>query len=349
MKILHLIDSLGYGGAETLMMNYIPQMQDHDHVISTLSGINLFPQVAGRFKYYNLDGSPTKDLFPIIYKLKKIISKEQIDIVHSHSYWTNIISRLVTPKNKKLINHYHFADFDTRLHNYKVKMQLKIDQTITHCNLQRIAVSEYVYSILKKHFHKSKNNCLPNFVNSEISKDLKLFNYSKSTPLKIIAVGNIKQEKGYDILISAFEKLKDYPIEMDVFGEGGDFQMYVDELNKRGITALRFCGRQKSTPELLHQYNLYCSSSTSETFGIALMEAVSAGLPALVSDIPAFREVAPKSTRFFKMGDSDDFVSQVIDIYKNGINTIEHEYKYVLDKYSKSSFLEHLREIYQYE
>ena len=347
MKILHLIDSLGYGGAETLMMNYVPALHDHDHVIATFSDINFLQETANRFSYYNLEGNAIRNLFPMVSKLKKIIIKEEVDIVHSHSYWTNIISRLATPKTKKLINHYHFADFDTLLDNYKVRLQLKIDKIINHRNLNRVAVSEYVYNILKKHFFKAKINCLPNFVNSEINNDFKLCPYSKGDPLKIIAVGNLKQEKGYDILISAFEKLKPFPIQMDIFGEGDKLQMYIDELSKRNITALRFCGRQKSTPDLLRQYNLYCSSSTSETFGIALMEAVSAGLPALISDIPAFREVAPNSARFFRKGDSDDFVRQVIDIYKNGITSKEQEYRYVLDKYSQPVFLENLRQIYE--
>jgi glycosyltransferase involved in cell wall biosynthesis len=347
MKILHFIDSLGYGGAETLLTSYVPELKEHDHIIVTFSGTNFYQEITNRHTCYNLEGSPVRNLYKVVRKLKKIIAKENVDIVHSHSYWTNIISRLATPKKKKLINHYHFADFDTLLDNYKVRLQLKIDKMINHRNLYRVAVSEYVLGILQTHFPKGKNSCLPNFVNSEINSGFKLSTYSKGTPLKIVAVGNIIHEKGYDLLIPAFEKLKQYPIHMDIFGEGDSLQAYINELNKRDISTLKFCGKQKSTPTLLQQYNLYCSCSTSETFGIALIEAVAAGLPVLISDIPAFKEVAPNSARFFKKADSDDFLSQVVDIYQNGIDTIEDEYKYVLQKYSKPVFLESLRKLYQ--
>lgn len=347
MNILHFIDSLGYGGAETLLTNYVPELKEHNHIIVTFSDTNFFQDSTKQFTCYNLDGNPVKNLFKLISKVKKIIAKENIDIVHSHSYWTNIISRLATPKKKKLINHYHFADFDTMLSNYKVRLQLIIDKTIRHRNLHRIAVSEYVYGILKQHFPKGKNSCLPNFVNTATSNELKLYPYTKGTPLKIIAVGNIIHEKGYDVLLPVFQKLKQYPIKMDVFGEGKDLQTYINEVNKRDITALRFCGKQKSTPALLQQYNLYCSCSTSETFGIALIEAVAAGLPVLVSDIPAFKEIAPASAYFFKKTDSEDFLARVLNIYQNGINPVEAEYNYVLQKYSKPVFLESLRSIYQ--
>lgn len=348
MKILHFIDSLGYGGAETLLMSYVPALDDHDHVIVTFSDTNFFHQVTNKFTYYNLaTNNPLRNLFPAVSKLKRIIAKEGVNIVHTHSYWTNIISRLATPKTKKLINHYHFADFDTLLGNYKVRLQLIIDKIIGHHNLNRVAVSEYVYNILQKNFYKGRNTCLPNFVNSEENKILKPRTYSKRTPLKILAVGNLKQEKGYDLLILAFEKLKSFPIQMDVFGEGDDLERYNNELKERQITALKFRGRVKSTPALLRQYSLYCSCSTSETFGLALIEAIAAGLPVLISDIPAFREVAPDSALFFKKSDSDDFVYQVLSIYKNGIDLKEDEYKYVLKKYSLVPFLKKLRKLYQ--
>ncbi|MFD2919399.1 glycosyltransferase [Terrimonas rubra] len=348
MKILHFIDSLGYGGAETLLTNYIPELKEHDHVIVTFSDTNFYREITNQYACYNLDGNPVKNLFKIVSRLKKIIAKENIDIVHSHSYWTNIISRLATPKRKKLINHYHFADFDTMLSNYKVRLQLIIDKTIGHRNLRRVAVSDYVYGILKQHFPKGQNSCLPNFVNTPANSELKLYPYTKGTPLKIVAVGNIIHEKGYDVLLPAFEKLKQYPIKMDVFGEGDSMEIYINELHRRGITALKFCGKQKSTPALLQQYDLYCSCSTSETFGIALIEAVAAGLPVLISDIPAFKEIAPDSAYFFKKADSDDFFNKVTDIYQNGITAVASEYKYLLQKYSKPVFLEGLRDIYQH-
>lgn len=348
MKILHLIDSLGYGGAETLLMNYIPALDDHDHVIVTFSDTNFFKQVTDKFTYYNLKtNNPIRNLLPAVSKLKKIIARENVNIVHSHSYWTNIISRLATPKTKKLINHYHFADFDTLLGSYKVRLQLMIDKIISHRHLNRVAVSEYVYNILQRHFYKGENSCLPNFVNSQANKSIKPRIYSKRTPLKIIAVGNLKQEKGYDLLIEAFERLKKHPIQMDVYGDGDNLETYVNELNKKGIKALRFRGKKKSTPELLQQYDLYCSCSTSETFGIALIEAVSAGLPILVSDIPAFKEVAPESAIFFKKADTDDFVYKLLAIYQNGVVTKEESYKFVLKKYSPAMFLKNLRKIYQ--
>lgn len=50
--------------------------------------------------------------------------------------------------------------------------------------------------------------------------------------------------------------------------------------------------------------------SRLETCGLALLEGMRAGVPAVASDIPAHREVAPDA-RFFASGDADDLVRQV--------------------------------------
>jgi glycosyltransferase involved in cell wall biosynthesis len=53
-----------------------------------------------------------------------------------------------------------------------------------------------------------------------------------------------------------------------------------------------FLGRRSNIPELLGQADLFAFSTTAaEGFGIALIEAMAAGLPVVASDVPACREV----------------------------------------------------------
>ena len=53
-----------------------------------------------------------------------------------------------------------------------------------------------------------------------------------------------------------------------------------------------FWGRRADIPELLGQMDVYAFSTTQgEGFGIALIEAMAAGLPVVASDVPACREV----------------------------------------------------------
>ena len=53
-----------------------------------------------------------------------------------------------------------------------------------------------------------------------------------------------------------------------------------------------FWGQRSDVPELLGQMDVFAFSTTrDEGFGIALIEAMAAGLPVVASDVPACREV----------------------------------------------------------
>ena len=163
MRILHLIDSLNYGGAETLLMSYVPLLDDHEHVVVTLRGPNSFKK--GNYEYIELNINPPGVILKALFAIRKIISEKKIDIVHSHSYWTNIISRLATPGKIKLINHYHFADYDTMKHKKSVKRMILIDKILNRKALVRVAVSDYLGKVLKETFPNSKISVIPNFIN----------------------------------------------------------------------------------------------------------------------------------------------------------------------------------------
>tara|TARA_B110000259_G_scaffold180916_1_gene222223 strand:- start:331 stop:828 length:498 start_codon:yes stop_codon:yes gene_type:complete len=58
------------------------------------------------------------------------------------------------------------------------------------------------------------------------------------------------------------------------------------------------------------------SASKDEGFGIPLVEAMSQGLPVIVSDIPIFQEVAGNAGVFFNNSKSEEFVAAVVKLSK---------------------------------
>src|SRR5689334_12897848 len=295
MRILHFIESLNYGGAETLLMSYIPLLKNDEHFVITLKGPNVYERF--NYEYINLDKKPVWGVLSASRALRKIIRDKKIDIVHSHSYWTNIISRLATGKKPKLINNYHFADYETMKHKPAVKKMIFLDRITGRKTLIRVGVSQYVATILTNTFPGGNIRLIPNFVQCKRTDEIRSFN--KERELRIVAVGNCNLEKNYALMLQAFVALKDEPVSLDIFGGGDRLNFYRDEVKKMGLTKVRFCGIVPNAREHLVNYDLFLSASISETFGIAVLEAMCAGLPLLISNIPAFNEIAPKGTLFF--------------------------------------------------
>lgn len=343
MRILHFIDALDYGGAETLLMSYIPLLGEHEHTVVVLNGPNVYNKAG--YEYIELNQKPVKGLMAARKALRKIIREKKIDIVHSHSFWTNIISRLATPKKIKLFNHYHFADYETMRQKKSVKRMILLDRMIRHKRLVRIAVSDYVARMLGKNFGSAEVKVLPNFIACDSATQVE--NFHAANGLRIVAVGNCNLEKNYDYLLRVFNALKEYPVTIDVMGGGPLLDFYRNEVERLGLKKVEFCGMQSAVRAKLPHYHLFLSTSFSESFGMVVLEAVCSGLPLIISDIPAFKEIAPAGTCFFDPKNENDLVKKIIQFLDAPNEINDDEYKRTLQKYSAGNFLVELRSLYK--
>src|SRR5688572_26564472 len=109
--IVHIIDDLGRGGAETLLVDLLKDLGDHyDIVLVTLTDQCEFDPAEIRCRYrYSLDYTSKLGLFNAIAKLRKIIRKHNPVLVRSQLYWSTIIARLACPKKIPLIFSVHLT------------------------------------------------------------------------------------------------------------------------------------------------------------------------------------------------------------------------------------------------
>jgi glycosyltransferase involved in cell wall biosynthesis len=119
---------------------------------------------------------------------------------------------------------------------------------------------------------------------------------SKSTPV-IITVANIRRVKGLDILVEAARLVcQRYP-EARFLIAGQELEAeYSQQLQTRiALLGLQknftFLGARADVFRLLGISDVFCLPSRSEGFSNALIEAMAAGLPAVVTDVGGSREV----------------------------------------------------------
>lgn len=323
-------------------MSYIPLLPNHEHFVVTLSGPNVYDK--NNYTYIDLNSRPVRGIFKAVFSARKIIKENRIHVVHSHSFWTHIISRLATGKKVKLINHYHFADYDTMKNKPSVRRMIWLDKITDRKKLTRVAVSEYVARILKDTFPQGSIKVIPNFIHCGSSHPVK--NMAKTSKLKVVAVGNCNLEKNYGLVLEAFNILKDEPITIDVMGGGERLEFYRSEVKRMDLDKVRFCGLVPRVRDILDNYDLFLSASVSETFGIAVLESVCARLPLLISDIPAFHEIAPKTAIFFNPYDKNELANK-LKLFLNNPPVINVEdYDRILQKYTNEKYLFELNDLY---
>lgn len=132
--------------------------------------------------------------------------------------------------------------------------------------------------------------------------DLKCY-LQKSDKTEII-IGNIKLlEAKYGIkeLITAFVKLKDEmknekALKLYIYGDGslrGELEELIHSLNMQDAVFLKGRIANAKVPEALNEFDIFCALSQldSESFGVAVVEAMAMGKPVVVSDVDGFCEV----------------------------------------------------------
>jgi glycosyltransferase involved in cell wall biosynthesis len=103
----------------------------------------------------------------------------------------------------------------------------------------------------------------------------------------LLAASRLVPEKGLHYLISAFESLET-DVKLVIAGGGGIDQVYERELRRATGPRVVFTGNadRELLSELYSNALLFVLPSEVEGMSIALLEAMSCGLPVLVSDIP---------------------------------------------------------------
>ncbi len=107
--------------------------------------------------------------------------------------------------------------------------------------------------------------------------------------LLIGAVGRLHPSKGMDVLISAFRAVAPTDAALVIVGEGP--QRAALERLVGGDRRIHFTGYRSDVPRLLHDLDLFVSPSREESFGLAILEAMFAGLPIISSATEGPREV----------------------------------------------------------
>lgn len=138
----------------------------------------------------------------------------------------------------------------------------------------------------------------------------------KSDKFYVLAFGRCDPEdfflKGFDIAAKAIAELNDLSYHLTIVGATvGKQEQLVEDLCKHGIsrrqlTVNKFCEDREKLGKVFSRNDLVIMPSKTEGFGLTALEALSAGLPILVSGNSGFAE-ALKKVPFGKMYVVEEF------------------------------------------
>lgn len=349
--VLHIIDSLGRGGAETLLVGAVKSTPALNHIIVSLKPVNEFSSELAGIKVYFLNFKWYHSIPQVVNQVKQIILAHQIQIIHAHLFWSVIISRLACPANIKLFNSYHALLYGkSGGANYPFYARL-LDKLTYHERIITLCVSSQVKKNIQE-FIGIKNNVyvLYNFIDDAFYENFRPMP-TLGKKIRMVAVGNLKKDKNYEVIINALSLLDAAytdKVQLDIYGSGPLLDELQLKCKQKCVKNIQFKGAVMNVAAVLPGYDVYIISSTSEGFGLAVVEAMAVGLPVIVSDIPTLREVTGGNAIYFNPMSATDLLDKVkqVLIGKADLQIIAKKGQEYSRIYSKEVYLSRLVNLY---
>lgn len=294
-------------------------------------------------------------------RLRKIVKHRSLDILHAHQVIDACYALLATagmPTKVVLSLHGHGLSDGVLSGTLRRVAIANADRVLFVSNNQRQHYIERFGSI--EHGFVCFNGL--DFTKFNEEAKLLLRNEFKISNKAILlgAVGNFSS--GRDQLticrFLALLQLEDISFHFVFIGaaSGAEPELYqqcVEYCQANGLAKwVTFIGSRSDVPSLLPQLDAFLYSTAHDTFGIAVVEAIAAGIPVFVNDWRVLREVTNEGSlaTLYASKDTSDLLAKFLDFYANQKSYKEQAQLHALqvrEQYSIEKYLTNLRQIYE--
>jgi len=264
-----------------------------------------------------------KNRFDLVYTATDFISDTFFGwflkfLSHNHSLWLSTITLFILPpwsKNKS----YGDIKYFPRIKYFYYWLYQKFIIFLSMASDMMFVTNE-----LDKKFvtHPKKENILAIYGGIDFATASKT---KKETVIyDCVFVGRLHPQKGIPFLIRAWKIIYQHEPNSRLAIIGNGEKKYVDEMKylarKEGVSdSIDWLGFLDGIDKysVFSKSRVFMHTSIYDNFGMAAAEAMGAGLPAVLFDIPAQRYSYPKGVLRARFLDTDDFGGQVISLLKS--------------------------------
>lgn len=340
MKILYVLDSLAVGGAERSLLAIGRRLREAEPVMCHLHAADDLREAyeAASIRVISLGLTTDKAFLEGARRLRRVIRQERPDLIHSTLYGAGITSRLASwgPRRPRLLHtwvneppaHGHPAN-RPRIWRKRAAQLLdavtsrRVDHFLansraiaeSHRRAYRIA-PERVTVIPRGRDPVPYEKVDPNTV-AAVRQELEL---STEHPV-VLDVARLWHWKGQSDLVEAWPRvLRDLPdARLVLVGEGPDRPRLEHLVRTLGLgERVRFAGHRDDVPALLALADVFAFPSRYEGLPGAVVEALFAGLPVVLSDIPVHRETVDDGVSgiLVPAGDGAAWAAVLVDLLR---------------------------------
>jgi len=261
-------------------------------------------------------------------KMAEVIEYEKLDLLHvhyaiPHATSAYLAKQILNDDNFKIITTLHGTDI-TLLGNdpsfYKItKFSIEKSDGIT-------AVSNFLKEETKKVFQIQNDiEVIPNFIPVQIGEPEKLpklrNRFANDDEFIITHISNFRPLKRVKDIITILKKIKSkHKVKLLMVGDGPERYPVENLCRKEGLcSSVFFLGKQETIHDILCISDLFLLPSETESFGLAVLEAMAFSVPCVTTNVGGLPEVNLDSITGYTVpvGDIDAFSEAIITLFSD--------------------------------
>ena len=290
--------------------------------------------------------TPRKKAFEaIVHTVRAVIAARKLgaDVVHIHAVGPALVTPLARLLGMKVVFTHHGPDYDRDKWGTAAKMMPRLGEMLGCRFANRvIVISDVIRNLIASKHGRTKGVSL--IYNGVPAADKCHFpEYFSELGITegnyVLGMSRFVPEKNLHHLIEAFSRVKSEGLKLVIAGDSDFPDEYSEGLKRQareaGVVLTGFVKGQK-LHSLLTNARCFVLPSSHEGLPIALLEAMSYGLPVVVSDIPANLEVGLPDKCYFPVGDIDALASRLSVLCEDPLARIDYDMaKYDWDHIAK--------------
>ena len=250
-------------------------------------------------KYYQIDFSRyplnISNHIKAYNQVMSILKENNYTFVHCHTPIASAVTRIACKKlDTKAIYTAHGFHFYKGAPIKNWIIYYPIEKILSKYTDVLITINKEDYSLAKKKFKMKRLEYVAGVgVNTSIEflpkEELKLKKSEfgiRENEFVLISVGELSKRKNHEIIIKSLSKIHNFPFKYIIVGKGELNNYLIDLSQKNNIKDnIVFTGFRSDVIELMQISDLFVFPSLQEGLPVALMEAMTIGLPVLCSNI----------------------------------------------------------------
>lgn len=353
---------------KTFHLPYLKMLHDMGYEVHVATnGIEKFPYCDKKYTI-PIERNPYKlKNLKAIKELKKIIDKENYDIIHCHTPMGSVITRLAARHARKngtrviyTAHGFHFykgAPVINWLLFYPVEKYLaKYTDTL-------ITINKEDYELAKSKFGR---RCKDIEYVPGVGIDTKKFNIAMSGKEKLelrkkiglkkndfvlICVARLDKNKNQGFLIDIMKKIvsKNKNIHLLLVGPDEFNGKYQRETKRYKLeNNIHFLGRREDVPQLLSISDIAVSASKREGLPVNIIEAICCNLPVIALKCRGIKELISNNKNGYICKEKNDFCKKIYEFQQGNIckREIQSINEKIINKVRLSTIMNLIKEIY---